>query len=249
MTNRVYGLTVPEERLPPDTEARPTGRPVPSDLPVQAVQRGPGVRQFVEEETSRVTGQSRTPGRRYLRREPGGELVLMLSIPESEEEACDRLEAAGARLLHEEPSMPFSSDGRLTIPHTFQELALGNAVDADFVRRNAGVRRRLARALDRTAEAMPKDALEVSRWMSVDQDPENGSILVTWSANPPGQPRGPGGGRDHPSLTVGQLLELLAQLPPDIPVRAEGCDCVNDVKGVGLYRLGQTTGRGHAASL
>ena len=39
-------------------------------------------------------------------------------------------------------------------------------------------------------------------------------------------------------MSVDQLLELLAQLPPDIPVQAEGCDCVNDVKGVGLYRLG-----------
>ena len=86
MINRVYVLTVPEERLPPDSETKPTGRPVPSDLPVQAVQRGPGIRQFVEEETSRVTGQSRTPGRRYLRRGPGSEIVLMLSIPVSEEE-------------------------------------------------------------------------------------------------------------------------------------------------------------------
>ena len=238
MINRVYGLTVPEERPPPDSETKPTGRPVPSDLPVQAVQRGPGIRRFVEEETSRVTVQSRTPGRRYLRREPGGEPVLMLSVPLSEEETYGRLEAAGDRFLHEEPSIPFSSDEILTIPHTFQELALGNTVDADFVRRNAGVRRHLARVLNCTAGAMPGDVLEDARWMSVDQYPENGSILVTWSANPPGQPRGPGGGREHPPLTVGRLLELLAQLPPDIPVQAEGCDCVNDAKGVGLYRLG-----------
>ena len=140
----------------------------------------------------------------------------MLSIPVSEEETCGRLEAAGAMFLHEEPSMPFNSDGTLTIPHTFQELALGNTVDADFVRRNAGVRTRLASALDRAAEAietMLEDASGVTRWMSVDQ-----------------------------------LLELLAQLPPDIPVQAEGCGCVNDVKGVGLYRLGPDNRDGPRAS-
>ena len=97
MINRVYGFTVPEERLPPGSDARPTSRPAPSDLPVQVV---PEIRQFVEAETSRVTGRSRTPGRRYLRREPGGELVLMLSVPLSEEETCGRQEAAGTSFLH-----------------------------------------------------------------------------------------------------------------------------------------------------
>ena len=110
MINRVYGLTVPEERLPPGSEARPNSLPAPLDLPVQAIQRDPAIRQFVEAETSEVTGQSRTPRATYLRREPGGELVLMLSISLSEKETCDRLESAGARLLREEPSMPFNRD-------------------------------------------------------------------------------------------------------------------------------------------
>ena len=52
--------------------------------------------------------------------------------------------------------MPFSSNGTLTISHTFRELVLCNTVDADFVRRDTGVRGRLARALNRTAEAIAR---------------------------------------------------------------------------------------------
>ena len=237
MTNRVYVLTVPGERIPPARETTPTDRLGLRDLPARAVQRGPEIRRFVDEETARVTGRFPTPGHRYLRREPDGEFVLVISIPRSESDACIQMEAAGCRFLHEEPSIPFSADGLLTIPQTFQALALGNTVDADLVRRNAGIRGRLASALDRTAEAVPKESLEPVRWMSVDQDPENGTILVTWTPNPPGQPQGWSGGRDHPPLTVGRMMELLAHLPPEMPVEAEGCDCVNYVKGVGLYRL------------
>ena len=65
----------------------------------------------------------------------------------------------------------------------------------------------------------------------------NGTLLITWARNPGPQPTQQNGGRGLPALTVGELIALLQQLPPDMPVDAEGCDCVNEVKGVGVYRL------------
>ena len=75
------------------------------------------------------------------------------------------------------------------------------------------------------------------RWMTVTKDETNGTLLISWAQNPSPQPKGQNGGRGLPALSVGELVALLEQLPPDMQVWAEGCDCVNEVKGVGIYRL------------
>ena len=35
-------------------------------------------------------------------------------------------------------------------------------------------------------------------------------------------------------MTVSELIVALQELPPDLEVEAEGCDCVNDVRGAGM---------------
>ena len=35
-------------------------------------------------------------------------------------------------------------------------------------------------------------------------------------------------------MTVSELIAALQTLPPDLQVEAEGCDCVNDVRGAGM---------------
>lgn len=35
-------------------------------------------------------------------------------------------------------------------------------------------------------------------------------------------------------MTVSELIAALQQLPPHLEVEAEGCDCVNDVRGAGM---------------
>ena len=45
-------------------------------------------------------------------------------------------------------------------------------------------------------------------------------------------------------IGFGVQVALLEQLPPDMPVQAEGCDCVNEVKGVGVYRHGPDDEKG-----
>jgi hypothetical protein len=39
-------------------------------------------------------------------------------------------------------------------------------------------------------------------------------------------------------LTVGKLLELLKDEPPDLPIYSEGCDCIDLAGGVDLYENG-----------
>lgn len=39
-------------------------------------------------------------------------------------------------------------------------------------------------------------------------------------------------------MTVSELIAALQDLPPDLEVEAEGCDCVNPVRGAGVYELG-----------
>ena len=35
-------------------------------------------------------------------------------------------------------------------------------------------------------------------------------------------------------MTVAELIAALQELPPHLEVEAEGCDCVNDVRGAGM---------------
>ncbi len=35
-------------------------------------------------------------------------------------------------------------------------------------------------------------------------------------------------------MTVAELIAALQKLPPHLEVEAEGCDCVNDVRGAGM---------------
>ena len=38
-------------------------------------------------------------------------------------------------------------------------------------------------------------------------------------------------------MTVSELITALQKLPPELEVEAEGCDCVNDVRGAGMREL------------
>lgn len=44
-------------------------------------------------------------------------------------------------------------------------------------------------------------------------------------------------------MTVSELIAVLQKLPPDLEVEAEGCDCVNDVRGAGMRKsIGNESG-------
>ena len=43
-----------------------------------------------------------------------------------------------------------------------------------------------------------------------------------WASNP------------RPQLTVGQLIEQLSKIDPDLPVQTQGCDCDGDATGVSI---------------
>ena len=103
-------------------------------------------------------------------------------------------------------------------------------------RGQVGVQLDLAHLQELVLVQQPGAPLNHHRWMSAGQDESNGTLLITWAPNPEGQPFGPGTGRTHPPLTVKQLVGYLSQLPQDMIVEAEGCDCVNEVKGAGLHR-------------
>ena len=124
----------------------------------------------------------------------------------------------------------------LRIPATFQQQTVGRELTPERIRGDGGYRRSLARAILRQAPAVPREAAQPVRWMTATRDESNGTLLITWIRNPSPQPEERNGGRGLPALTVGELIGLLEQLSPDMPVQAEGCDCVNGVKGVGVYR-------------
>ena len=43
-------------------------------------------------------------------------------------------------------------------------------------------------------------------------------------------------------MTVSELIEQLRKLPQDLEVEAEGCDCVNKIRGAGVYELDDALG-------
>lgn len=45
-------------------------------------------------------------------------------------------------------------------------------------------------------------------------------------------------GYEHETMTVGELVAALANLPPELPVCTEGCDCIGDVLGVHIIPHG-----------
>ncbi len=115
---------------------------------------------------------------------------------------------------------------------------MGRGLTPEQLRRHGNYRRGLAAAVKSQARGVPREAAQDVRWLSATRDETNGTLLITWARNPVPQPEGQDGGRGHPPLIVGELIALLEQLPLDMPVSAEGCDCVNEVKGVGVYRHG-----------
>ena len=154
------------------------------------------------------------------------------------------LEKAGAEFLYTEEPEPSVEGQILRIPATFQHQTLGQALTPDQLGRYDSYRNMLAGAIRRQAPGVPGEAAQHVRWMAATRDETNGTLLITWARNPTPQPTQQDGGRGLPALTVGELIALLQQLPPEMPVQAEGCDCVNDVKGVGVYRLTPDDGYG-----
>ena len=167
-----------------------------------------------------------------------------MSVFEFGGDAAAALEKAGAEFLYTEEPEPSVEGQILRIPATFQHQTMGRELTPEQLRRHGNYRRGLAAAVKSQARGVPREAAQDVRWLSVTRDETNGTLLITWARNPVPQPEGQDGGRGHPPLTVGELIALLEQLPLDMPVSAEGCDCVNEVKGVGVYRHGPDDAEG-----
>ena len=132
----------------------------------------------------------------------------------------------------------------LRVPATFQNQTVGRELTPEQLGRDGIYRNRLAGAIRRQAPGVPGEAAQQVQWMTATRDETNGTLLITWARNPSPQPTQQNGGRRLPALTVGELIAMLQQLPTDMPVQAEGCDCVNEVKGVGVYRLAPNNEQG-----
>ena len=125
----------------------------------------------------------------------------------------------------------------LRIPTTLQHQTMGLRLTPGQLRRDGNYRRGLAGTHSRQGREEPREAAQEVRWLSATRDKTEDTLLITWARNPRLQPVVQRGGRKLPALTVGKLIALLEQLPPDLPVQAEGCDRVNGMQGVGVYRL------------
>ena len=194
------------------------------------------VREFRNSLSAQLTGTDRPPLRSYLHTGQDGTTRLRMSVFETGGDVAAELERAGAEFLYAEDPEP-SVDGQvLRIPATFQHQTLEQGLTPEQVRFDGRSRKGLASAIRRQAPEVPREVTQPVRWMTVTRDETNGTLLITWARNPSPQPTGQDGGRSLSTLSVGELIALLEQLPPDMPVRAEGCDCDNEVKGVGIYR-------------
>ena len=183
-----------------------------------------------------LTRTARPPLRSYVHTTQNDTTQLRLSVFESGSDAAAALEKAGAELLYTEDPESRVDGQILRIPATFQHQTVGQGLTPEQIRDDGIFRNRLAGAIQRQAPGVPGEAAEQVLWMTATRDETNGTLLITWARNPSAQPTEQDGGRGLPALTVGELMALLEQLPPDLPVWAEGCDCVNEVKGAGIYR-------------
>lgn len=246
MTNRVYALDLQGFELPasPPAQAAGASREDRARHRESVSEYREQVRRFCDSLAAELTGTDRPPLRSYLDATRDGTPQLMMSVFGHGGDAAAELEKAGAKFQYTEDPDPSVEGQILRIPATFQHQTLGQGLTSEQLRRDGRYRNMLAGAIRRQAPGVPEEAAQRVRWMAVTRDETNGTLLITWARNPSPQPIGQNGGRGLPALTVGALIALLQQLPPDMPVQAEGCDCVNDVKGVGVYRLWPDDGEG-----
>ncbi len=240
MTSRVYaiGLQGLEPPVPPAALAAGASREERASYSESMSRHREQVREFCNSLAAELTGTDRPPLRSYLHTAQDGTPQLRLSVFEIGSDAAAALEKAGAELLYTEDPEPSVDGQTLRIPATFQHQTVGQGLAPEQIRHDGISRNRLAGAIRRLAPGVPGEAGEQVRWMTATRDETNGTLLITWARNPSPQPTEQDGGRGLPALTVGDLMALLEQLPPDLPVWAEGCDCVNEVKGAGIYRHG-----------
>ena len=240
MTSRVYaiGLQGLEPPVPPAALAAGASREERASYRESMSRHREQVREFCNSLASELTGTDRPPLRSYLHTAQDGTSQLRMSVFESGIDAGAALENAGAEFLYTEDPDPSVEEQILRIPAIFQHQTVGQVLTPEQIRHDGIYRSRLAGAIQRQAPEVPVEAAQQVRWMTATRDETNGTLLITWARNPGPQPTEQDGGRGLPALTVGELIALLQQLPPDMPVQAEGCDCVNKVKGVGLYRHG-----------
>ena len=239
MTSRVYAIGLQGHELPvPPAALAPGASPEERASYGESMSRHrERVREFRDSLASELTGTDRPPLRSYLDTAQDGTPQLVMSVFEHGSDAATELEKAGAEFLYTEDPEPSVEGQILRIPATFQHQTVGQGLTPEQIRRDGGSRSRLAGAIQRQASTVPGEAAQQVRWMTAARDETNGTLLITWARNPSPQPTQQKGGRGLPALTVGELIALLQQMPPDMPVEAEGCDCVNEVKGVGVYRL------------
>ena len=247
MTSRVYaiGLQDLEPPLPPAALAAGASREEMASYRESISRHRDQVREFCDSLAAELTGTDRPPLRSYLHTTQDGTPQLRMSVFETGSDAAVELERAGAELLYTEDPEPSVEGQILRTPATFQHQTVGQGLTPEQLRADGRARNRLAGAIRRqVVPDVPREAAQQVRWMTATRDETNGTLLITWARNPRPQPEEQNGGRGLPTLTVGELIALLEQLPPDMPVWAEGCDCVNEVKGVEPRRLG--LGRGPA---
>ena len=240
MTSRVYaiGLQGLEPPVPPAELAAGASREERASYSESMSRHREQVREFCNSLAAELTGTDRPPLRSYLHTAQDETPQLRMSVFESGIDAAAALENAGAELLYTEDPEPSVDGQTLRIPATFQHQTVGQGLPPEQIRDDGISRKRLAGAIQRQAPGVPREAGEQVRWMTATRDETNGTLLIAWVRNPSPQPTEQDGGRGLPALTVGELMALLEHLPPDLPVWAEGCDCVNEVKGAGLYRHG-----------
>ena len=239
MTSRVYaiGLQDLEPPLPPAAPAAGATQEERASYRESISRHREQVRKFCDSLAAELTGTDRPPLRSYLHTAEDDTQQLRVSVFERGTDAAAELEKAGAELLYTEDPEPSVEGQILRIPATFQHQTVGQVLTPEQVTHDGRARNRLAGAIGRQAPDVPAEAAQRVRWLAAARDETNGTLLITWARNPRPQPENQDGGRGLPALTVGELIALLEQLPRDMPVQAEGCDCVNEVKGVGIYRL------------
>ena len=238
MTSRVYaiGLQGPEPPPPPAALAGGASQEERASYRESMSRHREQVREFCNSLAAKLTGTDRPQLRSYLQTIKDGTTQLRMSVFDFGSDAAAELEKAGAEFLYTEDPEPSVEGQILRIPATFQHQTVGQGLTPDQIRDDGRSRNTLARAIRRQAPEVPGEAAQQVRWMTATRDETNGTLLITWVRNPNPQPTELNGGRGLPALTIGELIALLEQLPLDIPVWAEGCDCVNEVKGVGVYR-------------
>ena len=246
MTSRVYAIGLQSHEPPaPPAALAPGASPEERASYRESVSRHrEQVRNFCDSLAAELTGTERPPLRSYLHAAQDGTPQLMLSVFEDGSDAAEALEKAGAEFLYTEDPEPSVEGQVLRIPATFQHQTMGQCLPPEQLGRDGIYRNRLAGAIRRQAPGVPGEAAQQVRWMTAARDETNGTLLITWARNPTPQPTQQRGGRGLPALTVGELITLLQQLPEEMPVQAEGCDCVNEIKGVGVFRLAPDDGQG-----